>query len=40
MSTSLHGRIALVTGAAGGLGQAISRALAAEGAAVALHYRT
>lgn len=40
MGTSLHGRIALVTGAAGGIGQAICRALAAEGAAVALHYRT
>lgn len=40
MGTSLHGRIALVTGAAGGIGQAICRALAAEGAAVALHYHT
>ena len=40
MGTSLHGRRALVTGAAGGIGQAICRALAAEGAAVALHYRT
>ena len=40
MSTPLHGHIALVTGAAGGIGQAICRALAAEGATVALHYRT
>ena len=40
MSTSLHGHIALVTGAAGGIGQAICRALAAEGATVALHYHT
>ena len=36
----LHNRIALVTGAAGGLGQAISRALAAEGAMIAVHYNT
>ena len=40
MSTPLHGRIALVTGAAGGIGQAICRALAAEGTTVALHYHT
>ena len=40
MSTPLHGHIALVTGAAGGIGQAICHALAAEGATVALHYHT
>jgi len=34
----LEGRAALVTGASGGLGQAIAVALAAEGAAVAVHY--
>jgi 3-oxoacyl-[acyl-carrier protein] reductase len=34
----LDGRVALVTGASGGLGRAISRELAAKGADVALHY--
>ena len=34
----LKDRIALVTGAAGGIGQAICTALAAEGATIAVHY--
>jgi 3-oxoacyl-[acyl-carrier protein] reductase len=34
----LEGRVALVTGASGGIGQAISRALSDAGAHVAVHY--
>jgi NAD(P)-dependent dehydrogenase (short-subunit alcohol dehydrogenase family) len=34
--TSLEGKVAVITGGAGGLGQAFARALLAEGAAVAL----
>lgn len=40
METDLGGRAVLVTGGAGGIGQEICRAFAAEGARVAVHYRT
>ncbi|MDB5962098.1 MAG: 3-oxoacyl-ACP reductase [Massilia sp.] len=38
MQIRLDGKFALVTGASGGIGQAIARSLAASGAAVAFHY--
>jgi 3-oxoacyl-[acyl-carrier protein] reductase len=38
--TSFDGRIALVTGASGGIGQRIAERLAGAGATVALHYAT
>ena len=40
MDTGLAGKGVLVTGGAGGIGSAISRAFAAEGTRVAVHYRT
>jgi 3-oxoacyl-[acyl-carrier protein] reductase len=40
MDTGLAGRAVLVTGGAGGIGAAISRAFAAEGCRVAVHYRS
>jgi 3-oxoacyl-[acyl-carrier protein] reductase len=38
--TGLAGKVVLVTGGAGGIGSACVRAFAAEGARVAVHYRT
>jgi 3-oxoacyl-[acyl-carrier protein] reductase len=40
MSMKLEGKVALVTGGAGGIGSAICRVLAAEGASIAVHYNT
>jgi 3-oxoacyl-[acyl-carrier protein] reductase len=40
MDTDLSGKGVLVTGGAGGIGSAVVRAFAAEGARVAIHYRT
>lgn len=40
MDTGLAGKGVLVTGGAGGIGSAIVRALAAEGARVGVHYRS
>jgi NAD(P)-dependent dehydrogenase (short-subunit alcohol dehydrogenase family) len=40
MDTRLSGQVVIVTGASGGIGAAICRGFAAEGARVVIHYRT
>ena len=40
MELGLAGKVVLITGASGGLGASMAAAFAAEGAAVAVHYRT
>src|SRR6516164_7085537 len=39
MDTQLTDKVIVITGASGGIGSAIARAFAAEGARVVLHYR-
>ncbi|MDY7109414.1 MAG: SDR family NAD(P)-dependent oxidoreductase [Planctomycetota bacterium] len=40
MLTDLNGKVVLITGASGGIGQATARAFADEGSRLALHYHT
>ncbi|HEY2544013.1 MAG TPA: SDR family NAD(P)-dependent oxidoreductase, partial [Gaiellaceae bacterium] len=40
MDTGLAGKVALVTGAGGGIGSECARAFAAEGCRVVVHYNT
>src|SRR5438105_15054514 len=40
MNSNLAGKVVIVTGASGGIGSAIARQFAAEGAKLVLHYRS